>query len=285
MNIEDVKPTGNPGLLPIGRRTIVMGVLNVTPDSFYDGGKYVEPETAVRRAKEMVRHGADIIDVGGESTRPNADPVPIDDEMRRVIPVVAALSEEVNVPISVDTYKAEVAKAALQHGAAIVNDISGLNFDPEMADVAADFGATVIVMHIKGTPKDMQVDPVYDDVVGEVSDYLGRAAAKAIAAGVPPNRIWVDPGIGFGKTTEHNLALLRELGAIRRLGYPVLVGTSNKSFIGNVLDLPITERTEGTAATVAIAIANGADIVRVHDVLAMRRVADMSDAIVRGWGK
>lgn len=269
--------------LPLGRRTLVMGVVNVTPDSFFDGGRYADPARALARAEEMVAEGADIIDVGGESTRPNAEPVPADEEIRRVVPVVAAIASKLKAPVSIDTYKSEVARAALDAGASIVNDISGLHFDPKMADVAARHGAVVIVMHIKGTPKTMQLDPEYRDVVGEVRAYLEEGCSRALAAGVSPDRIWIDPGIGFGKRTEHNLTLLRDLRAFRSMGYPILVGTSNKSVIGNVLKLPITERGEGTAATVAVAVANGAEIVRVHDVLAMRRVCDMTDAIVRGW--
>jgi len=269
--------------LPLGRRTLVMGVLNVTPDSFYDGGRYADPAAALERAARMVEEGADIIDVGGESTRPNAEPVSAEEEMRRVVPVVSAIASRLKTPISIDTYKSEVAEAALDAGASIVNDISGLRFDAKMARVAAKYSALVVIMHIKGTPKTMQLSPEYGDVVREVREYLQQGCALAEAAGVPRDRIWIDPGIGFGKTTEHNLTLLRELRALRATGYPVLVGTSNKSVIGNVLGLPVTERKEGTAATVALSIANGAEIVRVHDVLAMRRVCDMTDAIVRGW--
>jgi len=269
--------------LPLGRRTLLMGVMNVTPDSFYDGGRYTDPEIALARAEAMVAEGVDIIDVGGESTRPNSEPVPADEEMRRVVPVISKIAAKLKTPISIDTYKSEVARAALDAGATIVNDISGLHFDPKMAAVVAEYGAVVIVMHIKGTPKTMQIAPEYEDVVREVREYLADGCARALDAGVSQDRIWIDPGIGFGKKTEHNLTLLRDLRDFRSMGYPILVGTSNKSVIGNVLHLPITERQEGTAATVALAIANGAEIVRVHDVMAMKRVCDMSDAIVRGW--
>jgi len=269
-------------LLPVGERTIIMGVLNVTPDSFFDGGRYYDPARAEERALEMIAEGADIIDVGGESTRPGADPVPAEEECRRVLPVIRRLAQAVDVPISIDTYKAEVAKAALEAGATIVNDITGLQRDPDMAKVAADYGAAVVVMHSKGDPKTMQLNPEYDDVVREVKEYLEKGCERAIQAGVLPDRIWIDPGIGFGKTAAHNLTLLRRLRELRPLGFPILVGTSNKSVIGNVLNLPVNERVEGTAATIAAAIAYGADGVRVHDVRVMRRVSEMTDAIVRG---
>ena len=272
-------------VLEVGERTIVMGVLNVTPDSFYDGGRYLDPEAACRRAHEMIAEGADVIDVGGESTRPGADPVPAEEEIRRVIPVIQRLAQSVKVPISIDTYKAEVAEAALKAGASIVNDVTGLQRDPAMPSVAAAHGAAVVVMHSKGDPRTMQRNPTYDDVVREVREYLERGCELAINAGVLPERIWIDPGIGFGKTVEHNLTLLRSLRELRPLGFPILVGTSNKSVIGNVLGVPVTERVEGTAATVSAAIAYGADGVRVHDVRVMRRVCDMTDAVVRGRRK
>jgi len=268
--------------LPVGQRTVVMGVLNVTPDSFYDGGRYFDPEAACRRALEMIEEGADVIDVGGESTRPGAEPVPAEEEIRRVVPVIQRLAGSVKTPISVDTYKARVAEAALKAGAAIVNDVTGLQKDPEMASVAAAYGAAVVVMHSKGDPRTMQLNPTYRDVVREVKEYLERGCERAIRAGVPEDRIWIDPGIGFGKTVEHNLTLLRSLRELRTLGFPILVGTSNKSVIGHVLGVPVSQRLEGTAATVAAAIAYGADGVRVHDVRVMRMVSDMTDAVVRG---
>lgn len=268
--------------LPVGQRTVVMGVLNVTPDSFYDGGRYFDPEAACRRALEMIEEGADVIDVGGESTRPGAEPVPAEEEIRRVVPVIQRLAGSVKTPISVDTYKARVAEAALKAGAAIVNDVTGLQKDPEMASVAAAYGAAVVVMHSKGDPRTMQLNPTYRDVVREVKEYLERGCERAIRAGVPEDRIWIDPGIGFGKTVEHSLTLLRSLRELRTLGFPILVGTSNKSVIGHVLGVPVSQRLEGTAATVAAAIAYGADGVRVHDVRVMRMVSDMTDAVVRG---
>lgn len=270
--------------LPVGERTIVMGILNVTPDSFFDGGKYAELDSALARAERLVDEGADIIDVGGESTRPYADPVPAEVEKARVLPVIRELVARVDVPISIDTTKAEVAEAALAAGATMVNDVSGLRHDPEMAKVAAAYDAAVVVMHTKGSPQTMQDDPVYDDLMREVREYLEAGCELALAAGVREERIWIDPGIGFGKTVGHNLELLRSLRALRALGFPVLVGTSNKSVIGRVLNLPVGERFEGTAATVALAVANGADAVRVHDVRAMRRVSAMSDAVVRLGG-
>lgn len=270
--------------LPVDRRTIIMGVLNVTPDSFYDGGRYVDVEAALRRAEEMIAEGADVIDVGGESTRPGADPVPEEEELRRVIPVISRIARSVDVPISIDTYKARVAKEALEAGATIVNDITGLHRDPDMAKVAADYGASVVIMHSKGDPKTMQLAPQYEDLIGEVRAYLEEGCERAIRAGVRPDRIWIDPGIGFGKTAEHNLELLRSLREFRTLGFPILVGTSNKSVIGRVLGLPVDDRVEGTAATVAAAIAYGADGVRVHDVRVMQRVSRMTDAIVRARG-
>jgi dihydropteroate synthase len=254
--------------LPIGERTLVMGIINVTPDSFSGDGLAGQTAAAVRHGVAMVEEGADIIDVGGESTRPGAEPVPLEEELRRVVPVVRELAAAVDVPISVDTYKAAVAREALAAGATMVNDISGMRFDPGMAEVVAKSGAGVVLMHILGTPRDMQVDPHYDDVMMEI--------------GVERERIVVDPGIGFGKTREHNLEIIRRLGELRSLGMPILLGVSRKSFIGATLDLPPEERLEGTAAAVAIGIANGADIVRVHDVGPMIRVARMTDAIVRG---
>jgi dihydropteroate synthase len=270
--------------LEFGRKTHVMGILNITSDSFSDGGLYLGLDRAVARAKEMVAEGADIIDIGGESTRPYADPVPLAEEIARVIPVLERLVAEVNVPISVDTYKSEVARQALKRKATIINDISGLKADPQMVEVVAEFGCPVVVMHIKGTPKNMQENPVYDDVVGEVVAYLQGSIEMALQAGVQKEKVIVDPGIGFGKTASHSLEILHRLAEFKALGQPILTGTSRKSFIGKVLDLPPAERLEGTAATVALSIAGGADLVRVHDVKAMKRVVRMTDAIVR-WRK
>lgn len=268
-------------------RTVVMGILNVTPDSFYDGGRYAQPEAAVRRALQMVEEGADILDIGGESTRPGSQPVSEEEELCRVLPVIEAIRERTDVPLSIDTTKSRVAERALQAGACMVNDISGLGFDPRMAEVVAQHGALCCIMHIQGTPQTMQRNPHYEDVVRDISRYFEQRLALAERAGIPREHIWLDPGIGFGKTVEHNLDILRRLRGLTVLGLPLLVGTSRKSFIGKVLgDLPPEERLEGTAATVAIAIINGANAVRVHDVKEMVRVARMIDAVLqrREWG-
>ncbi len=273
-------------VLDLGARTHVMGVLNVTPDSFSDGGRFFDPAAAVDHGCELVRQGADLLDIGGESTRPGAEPLPEDEELRRIIPVIERLAQQVGAPLSVDTYKARVAERALRAGASIVNDISGLRFSPDMARIVADNGAAVIVMHIKGTPRDMQHNPVYEEVVGEILDSLEESANIALRAGVPAGRILVDPGIGFGKTADHNLAVLDRLDEFRALGFPLVLGTSRKRFIGAVLggDEP-RDRVEGTAATVSIGIERGAQIVRVHDVEPMVKVARMTDAIVRAISK
>lgn len=266
-----------------GERTYIMGILNVTPDSFSDGGLYFDLDRALERAYSMVEAGADIIDVGGESTRPGSDPVPLEEELRRVLPVVERLVRELKVPISVDTYKAEVARQALERGATLINDITGLRGDPRMPEVVARFGCPVVVMHIKGTPKNMQENPTYEDVVAEVKEYLLEGIRLAEEAGLSREKIIIDPGIGFGKTVEHNLEILRRLKEFKALGQPLLVGTSRKSFIGKILNLPVNERLLGTVATVALSIAGGADIVRVHDVGEMKQVVQMADAVVRGY--
>ncbi len=264
--------------LEVGRRTLVMGILNVTPDSFSDGGRYLDVEAAVRRAHEMVEEGADIIDVGGESTRPGASPVPDEEEKARVLPVIEALAATLPVPVSVDTYKASVARAALAAGATIVNDVWGLQHDRDMAAAVAGAGAAVVVMHNRPAPD------YTGDLIAEIKAFLRESAARARAAGVTDDRIIVDPGFGFGKTPEHNLEVTARLAELRGLGYPVLLGPSRKSTIGKVLDLPVGERLEGTAAVVALAAAQGADIVRVHDVREMVRVVRMTDAVTRVHG-
>jgi dihydropteroate synthase len=256
-----------------------MGILNVTPDSFSDGGRFFEQTDAVLHAYQMVKDGADIIDVGGESTRPGAESVPLEEELRRVIPVIRKIRQKSGVAISIDTYKSQVALEALDAGANIVNDISGLRFDEKMADVIARKGASVVIMHIKGTPKDMQVDPHYDSVVREVYDDLAAAVDAARKSGI--KQIIVDPGIGFGKSAEHNLELISSLEEFRGIGAPILIGVSRKSFIGRILETPVETRLEGTAAAVTACILHGADIVRVHDVREMRRVALVADAIRR----
>jgi len=261
-----------------------MGVLNVTPDSFSDGGMYLDPGRAIEHAHRMVEEGADLIDVGGESTRPGSEPVSLDEELRRIRPLLRPLVDQLPVPLSVDTYKADVAAVALAEGVDLINDISGLGMDPRMAPVVAEAGAGLVLTHIRGTPRTMQADPQYDDLLGEVREYLRERILLAEAHGVHPEAIAVDPGIGFGKRLEHNLLLLKSLSELQVLKKPLLVGPSRKSFIGKILDLPVEERLEGTAAAVAIAIWQGAHIVRVHDIGAMVRVARVTDAIRKGCG-
>jgi dihydropteroate synthase len=269
-------------ILDLGSRTHIMGILNVTPDSFSDGGQYVDAERALSHAREMAAAGADIIDIGGESTRPGAEPLNEEEELRRIIPVIERLSRELSVPISVDTYKSSVARKAIEAGAVIVNDISGLRFSSDMASVVAESGAAVVIMHMKGAPRDMQLNPAYDDVIGEVMSYLDEGIELAVKAGVDRGKILIDPGIGFGKTIEHNLVILNRLEEFRALGRPILLGASRKKFIGTVLGIPATEqRIDGTAATVAIGIERGARVVRVHDVARMAQVARMTDAILK----
>ncbi len=260
-----------------------MGVLNVTPDSFSDGGQYLSAESAFAHAMQMSEHGADIIDVGGESTRPKGiygdvtRKVSADEEMDRIIPVIEKISRTIDTIVSVDTTKSKVAEEALKCGASIVNDISGLQFDEEIASVVAKWNATLVLMHIQGTPETMQDNPQYSDVVLEVKNGLQKSISIAASAGV--KQIIVDPGIGFGKNLNHNLSLLKHLSEFKELGYPILVGTSRKGFIGALLNLPVSTRMEGTAATVAVSIMNGANIVRVHDVKEMKRIAVVTDAI------
>jgi dihydropteroate synthase len=262
-----------------------MGVLNVTPDSFSDGGLYLEPGRAVEHAHRLVEEGADLIDVGGESTRPGSEPVSAEEELRRILPLLRCLVEKLPVPISVDTYKADVAAVVLAEGVDLINDMSGLSFDPRMASVVAEVRAGLVLSHIRGSPRTMQADPKYTDVLGEVREHLRERILLAEAEGVHPEAIAVDPGIGFGKRVEHNLLLLKRLPELQVLGKPVLIGPSRKAFIGKILDLPVEERLEGTAATVAVAIWQGAHILRVHDVQAMVRVARMTDAIRKGSEK
>jgi len=268
--------------VPLGEKTLIMGIVNVTPDSFSGDGLGANAAAAIAQGLRMVAEGADMLDIGGESTRPGAEPVSLEEELARVLPVVQALAEQTGALVSIDTYKAAVARQALAKGAHLVNDISGLHFDPDLARVAARAGAGLVVMHIQGTPRNMQDKPRYDDVIGEISDYLAEGIALAEGAGVGRDCIIVDPGFGFGKTVEHNLELLRRLGEFRALGCPVMIGTSRKRTLGALLgDAPPDQRLEGTAATVALAIAAGADIVRLHDVKEMAKVARVADALVR----
>lgn len=279
MNIHKGTYTFGCRTFDLTSRTYIMGILNVTPDSFYDGGKYYDVDSAVRRGLKMVEEEVDFIDVGGESTRPGAEPISVEEELRRVLPVIERLAKVTDVPISIDTYKSDVAERALDAGAVIVNDISGLNFDPRMIDVVARYRASVVIMHIKGTPKDMQQNPEYKSVIEEICLYFQEAIKRAKQKGI--DQIIIDPGIGFGKKLIHNLTILKQLNEFRQLGYPLLVGPSRKSFIGAILDVPVGNRLEGTAAATAISIMNGANIVRVHDVKAMKRVARVVDAIMQ----
>ncbi len=273
--------------LKFGHKTYVMGILNVTPDSFYDGGRYVSMDVAMRRVERMISEGADIIDVGGESTRPGADPVPLETELERVVPTVKAIRDRFpDILISVDTYKSAVARQALEAGADIVNDISGLQFDPEMARVAAEFGSYVVIMHIKGTPKDMQVNPEYGDVIAEITDYFHRQIDYAVRNGIERGKIILDPGIGFGKKLWHNLRILNEIERFRdEFELPILIGASRKSMIGMVLgNVPPEQRLEGTIAISAYCAMKGVDIVRVHDVKPNVMAVRMVEAI-KNWQK
>lgn len=263
-------------------RTLVMGILNVTPDSFSDGGKYFKPELAVDRAMNMISEGADIIDIGGESTRPGAEPVPPEEEIQRIIPVIQAVRTHSNCMISVDSYKASVTEAALNNGADMINDISGLSFDQRMATVAAAAAVPVIIMHIKGKPRNMQVNPDYENLLREIKDYFNTRIDLALKAGVKNYNIVLDPGIGFGKRLDDNFELIRKLGQIAAMGYPVLLGPSRKSFIGHVLNVPVEDRLEGTAAAVTAGILTGARMIRVHDIQAMKRVITIADRIALG---
>lgn len=260
--------------LPLGEKTYIMGILNVTPDSFSDGGKYNSVETALEQAQRLIKEGADIIDVGGESTRPGSETVSAAEEWCRVQPILEALVKYIDVPISIDTYKAEVAENALEIGAHIVNDIWGFQKDPEMASVVARFDAGAVLMH-------NQEGTHYEDLMTDMLSFMQRSVNIALKAGINPACLMLDPGFGFGKTWIHNLDLMKNLHFMQQLGYPVLLGTSRKSTIGKVLDLPVGERIEGTAATVTMGITEGVDVVRVHDVKEMARVVKMTDAMVR----
>jgi dihydropteroate synthase len=271
-----------PHALDYGERTLVMGILNVTPDSFFDGGRFLDYEAAVEQGIRMARDGADIVDVGGESTRPGSEPVPVEEETRRVAPLIKRLAAEVEVPISIDTRKREVAAAAIEAGATIVNDVTA-GRDPEMFAVVRDAAAGMVLMHMQGEPKTMQHHPRYGDVVHEVREFLRARVEAATTAGIVRDRLCIDPGLGFGKTYEHNLLLMREIEAFLEVGCPVLVGPSRKSFIGIAVgDAPADRRLEGTAGAVAYLVARGANAVRVHDVAEMVEVVRVVDAINRG---
>jgi dihydropteroate synthase len=262
--------------------TLIMGILNVTPDSFSDGGQYLDIDKAVARVLEMEAEGAEIIDIGGESTRPGAEPVSLQRELERVLPVIERLALHSHALLSIDTYKAEVAEQALAAGAHLVNDISGLRFDPQMAPLVARTQVPVVIMHIKGTPREMQVNPTYENFMQEMIAYFHERVEFCRSEGIKNDQIILDPGIGFGKRLKDNFELLRRLDEIVQLGFPVLVGPSRKSFIGKTLDLPVDQRLEGTAAAVTAAILKGARIIRVHDVREMKRVAVISDNIRAG---
>lgn len=272
-----------------GQRTYLMGVLNVTPDSFSDGGQFITVEAAIAQAQAMVNGGADVLDVGGESTRPQAEAVPLAAELSRVIPVIRALRSgsdtvaPMTVPISVDTTKAAIARAAISAGANLVNDISGAMVDPAMLPTVAELGVPIVLMHSRGTPKTMQQLTQYEDLMGEIYEFLAQRVEAAIASGIPQEQIAIDPGIGFAKTYRQSLEILRQLPRLKPLGCPILVGVSRKSFIGHLLNQPDpTQRIWGTAAACATAIAQGADLLRVHDVPEMHDVCRVADAIVRG---
>ncbi len=261
------------------QRPLIMGILNVTPDSFYDGGRHVGVDAAVAHGMRLVEEGADILDIGAESTRPGAAPVSEGEELDRVVPVVTELARRVTVPISVDTTKAAVARRAIEAGASIINDVSALRFDPEMAGVIAESGAAVVLMHMQGTPQTMQLAPRYEHVVSEIKEFFQERMDTAVQAGIPQSRIILDPGIGFGKLLSHNLEILAHVSSFHSLRRPLLIGVSRKGFIGQLLNRPVAQREWGTAAAVALAVARGACIVRVHDVAWMKDVAAVAFAM------
>jgi len=260
--------------------TLIMGILNMTPDSFSDGGQFKSHDKAIDHALKMVEEGANIIDIGGESTRPGAEAVQLEEELSRIIPIIEAIRLKSDCLISIDTYKSKVATAALAAGADMVNDISGLTFDHNMASLIAERNAPVIIMHIKGKPGDMQKNPNYDNLIKEIKAFFEVQIAIAKKAGIDSGNIILDPGIGFGKRLEDNFEIIRELGQISTMGYPVLLGPSRKSFIGFTLDLPIEERIEGTLASITAGVINGARIVRVHDIRATRRTLTITEKIM-----
>ena len=267
-------------ILDLSSRTHIMGILNVTPDSFSDGGKFYQSEQAIEHGIQMAEDGADIIDIGAESTRPGAKPVAAEEELRRIIPIVEGLIKHVNVPISIDSYKSSVAETALKAGAQMINDISGLRFDPQLRYVIAKYQVPVVMMHIKGEPRNMQQNPYYEDLIGEIHRYLTESIRIAEKAGIKREQIIVDPGIGFGKRLMDNYEILRRLEEFQKLGCPILIGPSRKSFIGKVLDVPPDQRLEGTIAAVAIGVQHSAHIVRVHDVKEISRACRIIDLLV-----
>ena len=262
---------------------IIMGILNVTPDSFYDGGHYFEKDKAFRRVETIAGEGAQIIDVGGMSTRPGSLPVSFEEEIDRIIPIIKYIKKNFDVLISADTYRSEVARRAIDAGAHIINDISGLSMDKNMAGVIAEGGVSVIIMHIKGTPENMQKNPEYENVIDEIYGYLEDRTDMAVNSGIKPEKIIIDPGIGFGKTLEHNLEIINKISEFKVLGYPVMIGASRKSFIGGILDLPVGERLEGSLAAAVYSVINGADILRVHDVGETVRAVKVARSIINGF--
>jgi dihydropteroate synthase len=266
--------------LELGERTLLMGTINVTPDSFSDGDRFYQTDQAIKQGELLASHGADILDVGGESTRPFADSVDIEEELRRVIPVVSELAKRTSLPISIDTYKGPVARAALDVGASMINDISGLRYDAELVQLAATSQVPLVLMHMRGSPRTMQLEPHYGSLLSEIIGFLEERIQFACEAGVSRGQIIVDPGIGFGKTVHHNLLLIKHLDSLSTLRRPILLGSSRKSFIGAVLDKEVTEREPGTWATVCASITKGAHIIRVHEVATCRQIADMMDAIM-----
>lgn len=273
------------GKIDMERRTALVGILNVTPDSFSDGGRYLDPEKAIARGLGLAEEGADLIDIGGESSRPGARPVSVEEELERVLPVVRSLRRAVSIPLSIDTYKAQVARAALDEGVDLINDISALRFDPGMVSVIAAEKVPVVLMHMQGTPRTMQEKPHYRDVVEEVTGFLGERVEFALERGIRPQDVVVDPGIGFGKNLEHNLALLRGLSSLLSLGRPVLVGPSRKTFIGKILEAGPEERLEGSLAAAVAAVLAGANMIRMHDVREARRAVAIADALRYGVSK
>jgi len=269
-------------VLDLDLKTCVIGILNVTPDSFSDGGQYLESNKAVERGITMAREGADIIDVGGESTRPYSRKITVSEELDRVVPVIEGLKKKLAIPISIDTCRGEVAQEALKAGASMINDISALRFDPDMASIAAEAGIPVILMHMKGMPENMQKNPTYGDLIPEIFDFLEDAIERSVSAGIKRDLIIVDPGIGFGKTFDHNLMIIKELSRFEALERPVLLGTSNKAFIGHILGKEIYERDTGSMATIAYGVINGAHMVRVHNVRKAVETVRMIEAIRRG---
>ena len=267
-------------VLRLGRKTAVMGVVNITPDSFYDGGKFLATDRAVGQGLALVEQGADLIDLGGESSRPGAEPVSVREELRRVLPVLTAIRPQVSVPISVDTTKSEVAEKALQAGADIINDISAFRFDPKLPRVVAKWEAGIILMHMRGTPREMQKLPPSDDILSEIRQDLRDAIETAFQHDIPSDNIAIDPGIGFGKTLEDNLRILNRLGFLESFDLPILIGASRKSFLGAILQFPTQGRLLGTLASVAIAIARGAHMVRVHDIAEVLKVVRVTDSIL-----